>query len=36
MDEKRFQTLMNLLTVILSLVLVGSFATVLRAALSAS
>ena len=36
MDEKRFQTMMNVLTLILALVLVGSFATVLRAALSAS
>jgi hypothetical protein len=36
MDEKRFQTMMNVLTLILTLVLVGSFATVLRAALSAS
>ena len=36
MDEKRFQTMMNVLTLILLLVLAGSFATVLRAALSAS
>jgi hypothetical protein len=36
MDEKRFQTLMNVLTLILALVLVGAFTTVLRAALSAS
>lgn len=36
MDERRFQMLMNLLTLILALALVGSFATVLRAALSAS
>ena len=36
MDETRFQTLMNVVTVILALVLVGSFAAVLRAALSAS
>jgi len=36
MDERRFQAMMNVLTVILLLVLAGSFATVLRAALSAS
>jgi hypothetical protein len=36
MDEKRFQTLMNVLTLILALALVGSFATVLRASLSAN
>ncbi|MGH7313748.1 MAG: hypothetical protein ACREJV_11280 [Candidatus Rokuibacteriota bacterium] len=36
MDERRFQTLMNVLTVILLLVLAGSFATVIGAALSAS
>jgi len=36
MNEKRLQTLMNVLTVILLLVLAGSFATVIRAALSAS
>jgi hypothetical protein len=35
-DEKRLQTLLNVLTVILLLVLVGSFTTVIRAALSAS
>jgi hypothetical protein len=36
MDEKRLQTLLNVLTVILVLVLAGSFATVINAALSAS
>lgn len=36
MEERRFQTLMNVLTVILLLALAGSVATVLRAALSAS
>lgn len=36
MDEKRLQTLLNVLTVILVLVLAGSFATVISAALSAS
>ena len=35
-DEKRLQTLLNVLTAILLLVLVGSFTTVIRAALSAS
>lgn len=36
MDEKRLQTLLNVLTVILVLVLAGSFATVISVALSAS
>jgi hypothetical protein len=36
MDEKRFQTIMNVLSLILLLALAGSFLTVLRAALSAS
>ena len=36
MDERRVQTLMNAVSLILVLVLVGSFVTVIRAALSAS
>jgi hypothetical protein len=34
MDERRLQTTMNLLTLLLVLVLVGSFTAVIRAALS--
>jgi hypothetical protein len=36
MDEKKVQLLMNGLTVVLALVLVGAFATVIRAAVQAA
>jgi hypothetical protein len=36
MDEKKFQTIMNVLSLVLWLVLAGSFFTVARAALTAN
>jgi hypothetical protein len=36
MDERRFQTIMNLLSLVLVLILAGAFLTVLTVSLSAS